>query len=191
MQKIVHPKLRLEISETDAVAEQKLVSHWTTVYIGLGSNLAEPMSQIKSARAAINRLAYIHERAFSNLYHSPPMGPPDQPDYINAVMAVVTRLTPPELLRSLQRLELHHGRERKAERWGARTLDLDILVFGDQIINLPDLVVPHVGLAERAFVLYPLNEIAPSLLIPGKGDIASLLAQCPMNGLKRLDDANT
>ncbi len=156
-------------------------------YIGLGSNLANPDEQIKSARTAITQIAGVQELAFSSLYHSLPMGPQDQPDYVNAVMCVATDLPPIDLLRCLQRIENDHGRVRKTERWGARTLDLDILIYGDQIIELPDLIVPHPGLAERAFVLYPLFEIAPQLQVPGKGNIAELLAQCPMNELKRLD----
>jgi len=115
------------------------------------------------------------------------MGPQDQPDYVNAVICVATDLPPIDLLRCLQRIENDHGRVRKTERWGARTLDLDVLIYGDQLIEHPDLIVPHPGLADRAFVLYPLFEIAPQLVVPGKGNIADLVAQCPMNELKRLD----
>jgi len=166
---------------------KKTETDWVTTYIGLGSNLANPALQIKSARAAITQIAGVKELAFSSLYHSPPMGPQDQPDYVNAVMCVATELSPMDFLRCLQRIENDQGRVRKDQRWGARTLDLDVLIYGDRIIELPDLIVPHTGLAERAFVLYPLHEIAPQLLVPGKGHIADLLAKCPMNGLKRLD----
>lgn len=158
-----------------------------TAYIGLGSNLANPVQRIKAARIAITQIAGVRELAFSSLYHSPPMGPQDQPDYVNAVMCVATDLPPIALLRCLQRIENDQGRVRKDQRWGARTLDLDVLIYGDQIIELPDLIVPHIGLAERAFVLYPLYEIAPHTVVPGKGNIADLLAKCPMNELKRLD----
>jgi 2-amino-4-hydroxy-6-hydroxymethyldihydropteridine diphosphokinase len=158
-----------------------------TAYIGLGSNLANPVEQIKSARAAIAHIAGVQELAFSGLYHSPPMGPQDQPDYVNAVMCISTDLSAIDLLRCLQRIENEQGRVRKGERWGARTLDLDVLIYGEQIIELPDLIVPHTGLAERAFVLYPLHEIAPQLQVPGKGNLADLLARCPMNELRRLD----
>jgi 2-amino-4-hydroxy-6-hydroxymethyldihydropteridine diphosphokinase len=158
-----------------------------TAYIGLGSNLANPAEQIKAARAAIADIAGVQELAFSSVYHSPPMGPQDQPDYVNAVMAIATELPPIDLLRCLQQIENEQGRVRKAERWGARTLDLDVLIYGEQEINLPDLIVPHTGLAERAFVLYPLFEIAPQLIVPGKGAIATLLADCPRNGLERLN----
>ena len=158
-----------------------------TVYIGLGSNLAAPARQIKSAREAIAALAGVEELVFSSLYHSLPMGPKDQPDYVNAVMAVTTAWPAPDLLHCLQRIEQAQGRVRACERWGARTLDLDILIYGDQIIELPELTVPHSGITERSFVLYPLYEIAPHLVIPGKGHIAGLLANCPLAGLKKLD----
>ena len=156
------------------------------IYIGLGSNLAAPETQITSARQAINALDNVQEQAFSSLYRSPPMGPQDQPDYVNAVMAVRTDLPAIELLHCLQKIELEQGRVRKDERWGPRTLDLDILLYDQDMINLPDLIVPHYGLAERAFVVYPLQEIAPELSVPGKGGIASLIEQCPLGGLMRL-----
>jgi 2-amino-4-hydroxy-6-hydroxymethyldihydropteridine diphosphokinase len=158
-----------------------------TAYLGLGSNLASPLEQLKSARAAIAATVGIKERAFSSLYHSLPMGPQDQPDYVNAVMAIDTELSVLDLLQSLQVIENAHGRCRAGERWGARTLDLDILMYGDQQIDLPMLTVPHPGIAERSFVLYPWHEIAPELSIPGKGQLADLLANCSLAGLKRLD----
>jgi 2-amino-4-hydroxy-6-hydroxymethyldihydropteridine diphosphokinase len=165
---------------------QALRPETVIAYIGLGSNLKNPSKQIQSARSAIAALAQVKELAFSCLYHSPPMGPQNQPDYVNAVMAVTTALLPLELLRSLQGIENAHGRIR-SKHWGARTLDLDILLYGEQTITLPDLIVPHEGLTERAFVLYPLHEIAPHLTIPDKGKLVDLLANCPLAGLKRLD----
>lgn len=155
-------------------------------YIGLGSNLATPEAQINTARNAITALPEVFEDAFSSLYRSPPMGPQDQPDYINAVMAITIDLSAIQLLRRLQQIELDHGRVRKDERWGARTLDLDILLYGQQMINQPDLIVPHYGLKERAFVLYPLQEIAPELEVPGQGTMTELLASCPLDGLVKL-----
>jgi 2-amino-4-hydroxy-6-hydroxymethyldihydropteridine diphosphokinase len=143
-------------------------------YIGLGSNLDNPAAQIAAARTAIAALAQVTARAFSSLYHSPPMGPSDQPDYVNAVMAIETTLTPLDLLHALQNIENQHGRIR-GTRWGARNLDLDILLYDNQIINHPDLIIPHIGMTERAFVLYPLHEIAPQLIIPNKGKLADLL----------------
>lgn len=155
-------------------------------YIGLGSNLAEPAEQINSARQEIGVLDRVEEIAFSSLYRSPPMGPQNQPDYINAVMAVRTGLSPIELLRQLQAIENHHGRVRE-ERWGARTLDLDLLLYGERQISEADLVVPHPGISERAFVLYPLQEIAEAdLLIPGYGLLKELVEQCPLAGLHKI-----
>lgn len=156
-----------------------------TAYIGLGSNLAEPVSQLNTARLAISSLKHVKELAFSSLYSSPPMGPQDQPDYINAVMAIETDLTAIDLLRCLQTIENSHGRVR-IQRWGARTLDLDLLLYGNEQINIPDLIVPHIGIKERAFVLYPLQEIAPDLTLPTLGHINALLTQCPLEGLQKL-----
>lgn len=156
-------------------------------YIGLGSNLADPVQQIAHARSAIKHLPGVTEQAFSSLYRSKPMGPQDQPDYVNAVMAIATRLPPMELLRALQTIETQQGRVRRGERWGARTLDLDILLYGDQRIATTDLVVPHCGIAERAFVLYPLHEIAPALTIPGLGPVSALCECCSAEGLQLLN----
>lgn len=156
-------------------------------YIGLGSNLADPAKQIRSARQEIRRLDGVREFAFSSLYHSSPMGPQDQPDYINAAMSIKTSLTAIALLRRLQEIENEHGRIRTGQRWGARTLDLDLLIYGEQKIDQKELTVPHVGIAERSFVLYPLFEIAPELVIPGLGAVSALAAQCPREGLVKLD----
>jgi 2-amino-4-hydroxy-6-hydroxymethyldihydropteridine diphosphokinase len=158
-------------------------------YIGMGSNLATPVEQLRHAYQAIVQLPGVTPQAISRFYHSPPMGPQDQPDYVNAVMSVTTTLAPMDLLRSLQTIENEQGRVR-GERWGARTLDLDILLYGDQCIELPELSVPHIGLTQRAFVLYPLHEIAPHLQVPGKGNLRDLLEQCPLAGLKCMDDAS-
>lgn len=163
-----------------------MLSSTVLAYIGLGSNLENPQQHIDAARADIAALNQVQEQVFSSLYQSPPMGPSDQPDYVNAVMAVTTDLSPLDLLRSLQAIENQHGRVR-LQRWGARTLDLDILLYGNEVIALPDLMVPHVGLAERAFVLYPLYEIAPQLTIPRLGQLTDLLKNCPLAGLKRLE----
>lgn len=160
--------------------------HGKTAYIGLGSNLAQPVEQIKAARLAIASLDGVQELAFSSLYRSPPMGPQDQPDYVNAVMAIATTLSPEKLLECLQAIENDQGRVRKGLRWGARTLDLDILLYGDLHIQMPHLTVPHVGIAERAFVLFPLFEIAPEITVPGLGRLAELVDNCPRNGLERI-----
>ena len=157
------------------------------VYIGLGSNLESPAEKIRQARIFIAEQAQMSELKFSGLYSSPPMGPKDQSDYVNAVMCIQTDLTAIELLAALQSIENDFGRDRKVERWGARTLDLDILLYGGQQIEIPNLKIPHAGLSERAFVLYPLQEIAPAdFLIPGKGMLSSLVSQCPLGGLEKI-----
>lgn len=160
-----------------------------SVFIGLGSNLDNPVEQINNARQALATIDSINEIAFSSLYRSAPMGPQDQPDYVNAVLAITTSLSAHQLLAELQNIEQQQGRQRNGERWGARTLDLDLLLFDDQQINTAELIVPHVGLRERAFVLYPLAEIVnpDKLLIPGIGPLATVLKQCPKNGLERIE----
>ncbi|MGZ5000716.1 MAG: 2-amino-4-hydroxy-6-hydroxymethyldihydropteridine diphosphokinase [Methylomonas sp.] len=159
---------------------------WIEAYIGLGSNLGDPILNIGSARRTIANLADIEEIAFSPLYGSHPVGPQDQPDYVNAVMHIKTRLAADDLLKQLQQIENAHGRVRSV-RWGARTLDLDVLLYDQQIINEPHLVVPHPEMPNRAFVLYPLSDIAGAdLTIPGNGRLAELLAACPADGLKRM-----
>lgn len=163
-------------------------------YIGLGSNLADPEFQLRSALVELNELPQTHCLTHSSLYRSPPLSGPDvpanQPDYINAVAELDTGLSPLELLHALQALENRHQRQ-PAERWGPRTLDLDLLLFGDQMINLPELTVPHPGLYERNFVLYPLAELlagqAADLQIPDKGSLTSLLAACPRGELESLN----
>lgn len=155
-------------------------------YIGLGANLVEPVAQLQAAVTALGQLPETMLVQVSRFYSSKPMGPQDQPDYVNAVAALDTRLTPLALLRALQQIELAHGRQRKAERWGPRTLDLDILLFGMQQIDHPELTVPHYGMRLREFVLYPLAELAPDLILPDGVVLQSLLQQVPLNGLTPL-----
>jgi len=156
------------------------------IYIGLGSNLNHPTEQIRQARLSLANIRQIKELGFSSLYVSPPMGPADQPDYINAVMRAETDLSPSKLLAVLQGIENDFGRIRH-QRWGARVLDLDLLLYGDKTINQSDLTVPHYGLSQRAFVLYPLQDVAPDdLLIPQQGSLKTLVTNCPLNGLEKL-----
>ncbi len=158
------------------------------VYIGLGSNLAEPVSQLRGALAALGGLPRTRLAAVSSLYASDPLGPPDQPRYVNAVAALETEIAPLELLDALQTIERAQGRIRKDERWGPRTLDLDILLFGQRRIDEPRLQVPHYHMHARAFVLYPLAEIAGDLLLPDGRPLQTLLDACPFEGLERLPD---
>jgi 2-amino-4-hydroxy-6-hydroxymethyldihydropteridine diphosphokinase len=159
------------------------------VYLGLGSNLAEPTRQIRDALAALNNLVDTRIKCCSSLYSSQPMGPQDQPDYVNAVAFLQTQLAPLALLKALQKIELEHGRERNAQRWGPRTLDIDILLYGEQQIDSSELVVPHYGLKKREFVLYPLFEISPQLSLPDGELLADFIKQCPINGLRILSPA--
>ncbi|AAU91634.1 2-amino-4-hydroxy-6-hydroxymethyldihydropteridine diphosphokinase [Methylococcus capsulatus] len=152
-------------------------------YIGLGGNLGNAAETVRTARRAIGAIPGVRELAFSSLYRSAPMGPSDQPDYVNAVMAVATSLAPQALLHALQRIERIHGRVRTGERWGPRTLDLDLLLYDDLVLDTETLRLPHPGIAEREFVLYPLAEIAPDLDIPDRGPLRELVRNCPLRGL--------
>jgi 2-amino-4-hydroxy-6-hydroxymethyldihydropteridine diphosphokinase len=153
-------------------------------YIGLGSNLADPRAQISSALDKLARLENCQVSQVSSLYFSRPMGPQDQPDYMNAVVAIETSLSAITLLDQLQHIEQTAGRVRKDNRWGARVLDLDILLFAQQVINTGRLTIPHYGLKEREFVLLPLAEIAPDLILPDGDNIQELADQINKNGLK-------
>ncbi|WP_280548905.1 2-amino-4-hydroxy-6-hydroxymethyldihydropteridine diphosphokinase [Halomonas sp. 11-S5] len=136
-------------------------------WIGLGSNLDGPREHVERALGELDRLPLTRRIAASRLYASAPLGPADQPDYINAVALLATRLSPLALLDQLQALEQRHGRVRR-RRWGPRTLDLDLLLFDDQRVTLPRLTLPHPEMARRAFVLVPLAELAPSLVFDGQ-----------------------
>jgi len=139
-------------------------------WIGLGSNLENPQQQLSQAVTALNGLNRCRVLAQSRLYRSSPMGPQDQPDFINAVVKMSTRLDAHKLLHALQEIEKSQGRLRGGEHWGPRTIDLDILLYGDELINSHDLTVPHPGLPYRAFVLYPLWELDPDIRIPAVGE---------------------
>ncbi|PJG59984.1 2-amino-4-hydroxy-6-hydroxymethyldihydropteridine diphosphokinase [Aeromonas cavernicola] len=155
----------------------------TEVFIAIGSNLSDPLGQARRAVATLTRLPESVLMEASSFYSSRPMGPADQPDYVNAVARLNTRLTPLALLDQLQKIELEQGRVRKDERWGPRTLDLDLLLYGNQTIAHERLTVPHYGMKDRAFVLHPLAEIAPTLILPCGTPIAQLIARCPPNDL--------
>jgi len=154
-------------------------------YVGLGSNLGNPESQVKTAIGALAGLPQTCLQDRSSLYRSAPMGPQDQPDYVNAVVQLRTALEPEVLLDKLQGIERAQGRVR-TQHWGPRTLDLDILLYGQGVVATARLKIPHPGIVERSFVLYPLAEINGQLEIPGLGRVQSLLEQCPDAGLSRL-----
>ena len=159
-----------------------------TTYVALGSNLAQPVTQVTTALEELARLPATTLTARSSLYRTPPLGPADQPDYINAVACLSTGLAPERLLDELQALEQSHGRDRSGQRWGPRSLDLDLLLYDDAIIDTPRLQVPHPEMTARAFVLHPLAEIAPGdLTIPGSGSLAPLLQALSEEAIERLD----
>jgi 2-amino-4-hydroxy-6-hydroxymethyldihydropteridine diphosphokinase len=148
---------------------------WVPAYIGLGSNIDDPVQQLYRALDALRQLPQSHLVAVSGFFRNPPMGPPEQPWFINAAAGLLTRLSAAMLLAELKGIERRHGREPSAElRWGPRVLDLDLLVFGSAQIREGRLVVPHPGIRERNFVMFPLLEIAPGLTIPGLGPIRML-----------------
>jgi len=158
------------------------------IYIGMGSNLAAPDQQLRSAVEALALLPGTSVAGVSAFYQSDSLLP-GQPRYTNAVAALDSRLAPLEMLDALQAIENDQGRER-LERWGPRTLDLDILLFGDRLIDEPRLKVPHYQMHLRAFVLYPLAELAPThLQLPNGQTLSELLAACPFVGLERLPTA--
>ncbi|MBU2893119.1 2-amino-4-hydroxy-6-hydroxymethyldihydropteridine diphosphokinase [Colwellia sp. D2M02] len=158
----------------------------TIVYIGLGSNLSDPAEQVKQAIVEVAKIPHSSVLATSSIYLSRPLGPQDQDDYINAVLALETTLAPLDLLDALQAIENAAGRVRKDNRWGARILDLDILLYGDLVINNDRLIVPHYGMKVREFVLLPLAEIAPKLCLPCNEAVASLVNKVNTNGIQKL-----
>lgn len=160
---------------------------WIPAYVALGSNLDDPRAQVERAFGALGELNETRLVVRSSLYRSRPLGPVEQPDFVNAVAGILTRLEPSSLLAELKALEERLGREKPAVRWGPRRIDLDLLVHGSARIDETGLTVPHPGIAERAFVLEPLAEIAPDLDVPGLGKVSSLLARLAASGLERID----
>lgn len=159
---------------------------WIPAYVALGSNLDDPRAQVERAFGELAALRESRLVARSSLYRSHPFGPVSQPDFVNAVAGMLTRLEAPVLLAELKSLEVRLGRERPVARWGPRRIDLDLLVHGGARIDEPGLQVPHPGIAERAFVLAPLAEIAPDLEVPGLGRVASLLGRVVASDLERI-----
>ena len=151
--------------------------------LGLGANLGDPAATLSAALDALRRWPETQVLATSRLYRSAPMGPPDQPDYCNAVVRVATTLSPEAVLSQIQQTEQAFGRDRTGERWGARSLDIDLLLYGNQRIATPALTVPHAGLAQRAFVLLPLLDVAPTLVLPDGSSLAALAAAIDQAGI--------
>ena len=160
---------------------------WHPAYVGLGSNLDDPVVQVRRAFAALATIPDTRLVRKSSLYGSRPMGPVPQPDFINAAAGLLTQLEVGDFFEHLRALERQLGRMSPRERWGPRRIDLDLLVFAQLRIDQPELQLPHPGIVERNFVLYPLAEVASELPVPGCGRIAELLARVNPEGLWRLD----
>ncbi|HZM48076.1 MAG TPA: 2-amino-4-hydroxy-6-hydroxymethyldihydropteridine diphosphokinase [Burkholderiales bacterium] len=156
-----------------------------TAFVALGSNLDDPVAQIRSGLSSVAALPQTRLARTSSLYRNPPVGFLDQPEFVNAVAMIETALAPHELLERLLGIERAHGRARTVPN-GPRTLDLDLALYGDRTIREPDLIVPHPRLAERAFVLVPILEIAPDAVVPGVGRVADLVKTVDTSGMVRL-----
>lgn len=159
-----------------------------TAYIGLGANLNDPLHTIRLALKALSLLPKSKQLRASKIYRSAPMGPSDQPDYINCVAAIETDLSARELFTLTCEIEQLHGRTRDGEHWGPRTLDLDILLYGNKVINNDVLTIPHYGLQEREFVIYPLLDISPTLVLPCGLAVAELTKTVALNGMTPIDE---
>jgi 2-amino-4-hydroxy-6-hydroxymethyldihydropteridine diphosphokinase len=153
-----------------------------TAYIALGSNLKEPQQQLQAGFAALARLPNTQFIAQSSLYRSAPVGYVNQPDFVNAVAAIRTTLAPRALLDALLAIEREHGRVREFAN-APRTLDLDIALYGERVVQDPGLSIPHPRMHERAFVMVPLAEIAPDAIVPGHGRVRDLLANVDVNSV--------
>lgn len=157
-------------------------------YIGVGSNLGDSRARVLAAFDALDALPRTRLLTRSRLYRTRPFGPVEQGDFINAVAGIETHLSARELLAGIRGIEAEAGRVRDV-RWGPRTLDLDLLVYGSERIESPELTVPHPGIAERGFVLAPLADVAPTLEVPGAGRVDALLHALPADGIAEILDA--
>jgi 2-amino-4-hydroxy-6-hydroxymethyldihydropteridine diphosphokinase len=160
--------------------------HWHPAYVALGSNLSDPARQVESAISALTGLAASRLVSRSSLWKSRPLGPADQPDFINAVAGLLTTETPQSFLAALKELERRLGRTQPVVRWGPRVIDLDLLVYGDRQADDQDVTVPHPGLHRRYFVVFPRAELAAVGGVPGRGRVRTLKHRAAGDGLERL-----
>jgi 2-amino-4-hydroxy-6-hydroxymethyldihydropteridine diphosphokinase len=173
------------------MSDVRSMTLWRPAYIGLGSNLDEPRAQLARAFDALERIPLTLLVLRSPLYGSRPFGPVEQADFVNAAAGVLTRLDAPALLHELRALESAFGRPAVHVRWGPRVLDLDLLVHGREVRDEPEIRLPHPGIVERNFVLYPLADIAPDLDVPGLGRVAELKGRITSEGIWPLPSSNT
>jgi 2-amino-4-hydroxy-6-hydroxymethyldihydropteridine diphosphokinase len=166
--------------------EVATLPRWLPAYVGLGSNLDDPARQIALALNGLDRLPGTRRVAVSPLYRTRPFGDVVQPAFVNAVAGLLTQRTPEELLADLRALEVELGRSPPRERWGPRVIDLDLLVVGRETRGTGSLTLPHAGIAQRDFVLYPLADVAPDLEVPGLGSVRDLRARVANRGLETL-----
>jgi 2-amino-4-hydroxy-6-hydroxymethyldihydropteridine diphosphokinase len=159
---------------------------WRPAYVAIGSNLGSPRDRVLEAMERLAALSAPNTLLRSHLYLSRPMGPQDQPDFVNAAAGLLTRLSPQQLLAVLLDIERSMGRNR-CERWGPRVIDLDLVWMVDATVNEPGLTVPHPGVSIRNFVLYPLADIAPTLMIPGMGSVLDLKRSVGGDGISVLE----
>jgi len=159
---------------------------WLPAYVGVGSNLDDPRRQVERAFDALAQLPHSQLVLRSPLYRTRPLGEVEQPEFVNAAAGLLTQLTPEALLAELRRIERELGREPSRQRWGPRRIDLDLLVLGRETRTGESLTLPHPGIAERDFVLYPLADIAADLTVPGLGTVAALRARVTNRGIERL-----
>lgn len=174
------------MSAVAAELTQVTTPRWLPAYVGVGSNLEDPAAQVRRALDALAGLRSTRLVLRSSLYHTPPFGAVAQPAFVNAAAGLLTQLTPEELLDCLRLLERELGREPPRERWGPRVIDLDLLVVGTERRDGDALKLPHPGIAQRDFVLYPLADVAPELEVPGVGRVWRLREQVADRGVRRL-----
>ncbi len=160
-------------------------SSWRPAYVAVGSNLNQPLRQVGAAFERLAALPDTHLEVRSRIYLTRPMGPQDQPDFVNAAAGLLTRLGARQLLDAMLAIERAMGRRRQ-ERWGPRIIDLDLVWLHGEVIDEPGLMLPHPGVSERNFVLYPLADIAPTLMIPGHGRVVDLKSRVGGSGLSVL-----
>jgi 2-amino-4-hydroxy-6-hydroxymethyldihydropteridine diphosphokinase len=164
-----------------------MLKPWVPAYVAVGSNLDDPAQQVRSALAHLAQLPECRLVLCSPLYRSVPLGPQDQPDFVNAVAGMLTKLEPLAMLHTLKALESARGRAQPVVRWGPRRIDLDLLVHGGTILESEALTLPHPGVPARNFVLYPLRAIAADLWIPGLGMVRDLASRLSAQGLHPLE----